>query len=190
VEEAYVTVGGTNETLVFLRRGAKPELVAHIANSGFEPHGLWPSPDFTRMYVVLEESDAMDVIDTSTHQVIATVHIGQQPQTLVYVPNAVPEGDGRANLTRQGLDKRVEHFNALVEVPGGSAHAVVRELDTLEMIEVDVQGLPPGAPFTVYLANASLRVPAATFTTDASGKATALAFTKFFGTFTQVIVGP
>jgi YVTN family beta-propeller protein len=190
VEHAYVTVGGNNETLVYRRTGSNPQLLTRIAHSGFEPHGLWPSPDFTRMYVVLEESDAMDVIDTSTHQIIATLAIGQQPQTPVYVPNAVPEGDGRANLTRQGLDKRIEHFNALVEVPGGSAHAVVRELDTLEMIEVDAQGLPPNAPFTVYLANDSFRVPAATFTTDAAGKATALAFTKYFGTFTRVIVGP
>src|SRR5688572_28934051 len=132
----------------------------------------------------------MDVIDTNTHQVIATLRIGQQPQTLVNVPNAVPEGDGRANLTRQGLDMRVEHFNALVEVPGGSAHAVVRELTTLEMIEVDAQGLPPSARFTVYLTNDSMRVPAATFTTNANGVGTALAFTKFFGIFTQVIVGP
>jgi YVTN family beta-propeller protein len=190
VEHAYVTVGGTSETLVYRRTGASPQLVTRIANGGFEPHGLWPSGDFTRMYVVLEESDAMDVIDTSTFQVIATVRIGQQPQTLVYVPNAVPQGDGRANLTRQGLDTRIEHFNALVEVPGGSAHAVVRELTTLEMIEVDVQGLPPSSQFTVYLANDSLRVPAATVATNANGAGTALAFVKFFGTFTQVVVGP
>jgi YVTN family beta-propeller protein len=190
MEHAYVTVGGTNETLVYRRRGASPQLVARIANGGFEPHGLWPSADFTRMYVVLEESDAMDVIDTSTQQVIATLRIGQQPQTLVYVPNAVPQGDGRVNLTRQGLDQHIEHFNALVEVPGGAAHAVARELSTLEMIEVDAQGLPANSQFTVYLANAAFRVPAATFTTNANGVGTALAFVKFFGTFTQVVVAP
>jgi YVTN family beta-propeller protein len=104
------------------------------------------------MYVVLEESDAMDVIDTSTFQVMATVRIGQQLQMLVYVPNAVPHGDGRANRMRQGL--------------------------------------PPNSQFTVYLANDSLRVPAATFATNANGVGTALAFVKFFGTFTQVIIGP
>jgi YVTN family beta-propeller protein len=142
------------------------------------------------MYVVLEESDALDVIDTSTLEVIATLRIGQQPQTLVYVPNAVPEGDGRANLTRQGLDLRIEHFQALVEVPGGAAHAVVRELPTLEMIEVDAQGLPPNSRFTVYLANDGLRVPATTLATNANGVGTALAFVKFFGTFTQVVVAP
>jgi hypothetical protein len=66
----------------------------------------------------------------------------------------------------------------------------VRELTTLEMIEVDVQGLPPNSQFTVYLANDTFRIPAATVATHPNGVGNALAFVKFFGTFTQVVVAP
>src|SRR6202007_3066688 len=41
----YLTVGGLNETLVFLRTGSRPILVKRIQDHGFGPHGIWPSPD-------------------------------------------------------------------------------------------------------------------------------------------------
>ena len=43
------------------------------------------------------------MIDTATNKVIANVPIGQAPQAVVYVPNAVPEGDGRQNLQPLGV---------------------------------------------------------------------------------------
>ena len=42
------------------------------------------------------------MIDTATNTVIATVPIGQGPQGVAYVPNAVPEGDGKQNLQPLG----------------------------------------------------------------------------------------
>ncbi len=58
------------------------------------PHGIWPSGDGTRVYVGLENDDQMAAIDTLTNKVIATSPIGQAPQAVVYVPNAVPDGAG------------------------------------------------------------------------------------------------
>ncbi|MER6273815.1 hypothetical protein [Streptomyces sp900105755] len=66
VDYAYQTVGGLNETLVYRRsrNGAPPTLMKTIHNNGHGPHGIWPSPDNTRIYVALQNSDAVDVIDT------------------------------------------------------------------------------------------------------------------------------
>src|SRR5271168_3649392 len=75
---AYVTVGGENVVKVF-RRGSSPELVATIA-TGDLPHGIWGSGDGSRIYVGLENQDAVMAIDTLENRVIATIPVGQQPQ--------------------------------------------------------------------------------------------------------------
>src|SRR5450432_3701572 len=97
---AYVSIGGTNEVKVF-RRGANPELIATIP-VGELPHGLWPSGDGTRVYVAFENGGAAAAIDTLTNKVIADIPVGQTTQALVYVPNAVPDDAGTANLMPPG----------------------------------------------------------------------------------------
>jgi YVTN family beta-propeller protein len=87
---AYVTIGGLNEVKVF--RTDNFQQVATIP-VGRLPHGIWPSGDGTRVYIVLENQDAVTAIDTLTNKVIATSPIGQTPQALVYVPGAVPATD-------------------------------------------------------------------------------------------------
>ncbi len=66
---AYVTVGGLNEVKVF-----RTDNFAQVATIpvGNLPHGIWPSGDGTRVYVGLENADAMTAIDTLTNKVIAT----------------------------------------------------------------------------------------------------------------------
>src|SRR6202158_5971327 len=91
---AYVTIGGLNEIKVF--RTDKFEQVATIP-TGKLPHGIWPSGDGTRVYVVLENEDKVAAIDTLKNEVIATSPIGQTPQALVYVPDAVPAASGALN---------------------------------------------------------------------------------------------
>ena len=54
------------------------------------------------MYVGLENADAAATIDTLENKVIATIALGQAPQGVVYVPNAVPQGDGTQNLRPLG----------------------------------------------------------------------------------------
>lgn len=96
---AYVTIGGLNAVKVF--KTDTFEQVAMIP-TGTLPHGLWPSGDGTRMYVGLENADAAAAIDTLENKVIATIALGQAPQGVVYVPNAVPQGDGTQNLRPLG----------------------------------------------------------------------------------------
>ena len=86
-QHAYVTVGGLNQVKVF--RTDSFQQVATIS-VGDLPHGLWPSGDGRRMYVGLENADALSVIDTATHRVVTHVPVGQAPQAVVFVPNAVP----------------------------------------------------------------------------------------------------
>src|ERR1700682_995020 len=97
---AYITIGGLNEVKVYLR-GATPQLVATIP-VGNLPHGIWPSGDGSRVYVALENGEMAEAIDTVSNQVIAQIPIGQTTQALVYVPNAVPSGNGTANLMPLG----------------------------------------------------------------------------------------
>jgi DNA-binding beta-propeller fold protein YncE len=59
----------------------------------------------------------MVAIDTLTNQVIATVPIGQAPQAVAYVPNAVMEGDGTQNLQALDVAGRATH---LTLVPAGA----------------------------------------------------------------------
>ncbi len=89
---AYVTVGGLNQVKVF--RTADFEQVATIP-VGALPHGIWPSGDGTRVYVGIENGDAVTAIDTSTNRVIATIPNGQAAQALVYVPEAAPTASRR-----------------------------------------------------------------------------------------------
>ena len=66
------------------------------------PHGIWPSGDGTRMYVGIENGNAVSAIDTKLQQVVATIHTGQAAQAVVYIPDAVPTGNGRSNLQPLG----------------------------------------------------------------------------------------
>src|SRR5262252_8409254 len=96
---AYVTIGGLNQVQVF--RTDDFSRVATIA-TGKLPHGIWPSGDGTRVYVGLENEDKLAVVDTLANKVIAESPIGQAPQALVYVPNAIParsEGGNTAMTT-------------------------------------------------------------------------------------------
>ncbi len=104
---AYVTVGGLNEIKVF--RTSDFGQVATIA-VGYLPHGIWPSGDGTRVYVGLENENRLTAIDTLTNKVVANIPIGQAAQAVVYVPNAVPEGDGREGLQPLGVAGEAEHI--------------------------------------------------------------------------------
>src|SRR5919202_696444 len=195
-ELAYVTVGDEKKTLVYRRSedGGEPETVTEIENSGESPHGIWPSPDNTRIYVALQKSDAVDVIDTSTNEVINTLKIGQDPQALVYVAGAVKDGDGRSNLTNQGLGKRIKNFDIDVRGVGqGSATAQVREVMGLDEIDVAARDLPANQKFTVYASNGGTNnIALMDITTNGKGVVDeALAFTKFFdNNYDKVVLLP
>ncbi|BCG94130.1 hypothetical protein MesoLj131a_29940 [Mesorhizobium sp. 131-2-1] len=104
---AYVTVGGSNEVKVFRTDDFEQLVTIPVGNL---PHGIWPPGDGTRVYVGLENADAMAAIDTLTNKLIATIPIGQAAQAVNYVSNAVPEGDGLQNLQPLGTAGIAAHL--------------------------------------------------------------------------------
>jgi YVTN family beta-propeller protein len=151
---AYVTVGGENAVKVY-RRGERPEQVAAIA-TGDLPHGIWGSGDGTRVYVGLENQDAVMAIDTLTNTVLTKtpIPIGQQPQALVYVPQAVPSGDGTSNLEPLGEAGSAGHL--FLTAPGGGenpAHATVsvNSMGPMDTVQIAASGLQPGKLYTLWL---------------------------------------
>ena len=151
---AYVTIGGSNEVKAF-RRGATPNLVATIP-VGNLPHGIWPSGDGSRVYVALENGEQAVAIDTMTNKVIANIPIGQTTQALVYVPNAVPTGDGTANLMPLGEAGNTArlHLQAAggTALPNAEASVAVNSLGLLDLVQIAAKGLTPNSQYQVYLA--------------------------------------
>jgi YVTN family beta-propeller protein len=174
---AYVTIGGANEVEVF-RRGATPQLVATIP-VGSLPHGIWPSGDGSRVYVALENGEMAVAIDTLTNKMIAQIPIGQTTQALVYVPNAVPAGNGTANLMplgESGNTARLHLEAAGRSLPNAQASVAVNSLGLLDLLQVAAAGLMPTTQYGVYLAGSGdapeKLVPLAVLTTNPDGAGT------------------
>jgi YVTN family beta-propeller protein len=173
---AYVTIGGTNEVKVF--RTDDFSQVATIP-VGKLPHGVWPSGDGTRIYVRLENDDALTAIDTATNQVIATIPIGQAPQAIAYVPNAAPNPDDRQNLESLGVAGQVAQL-ALAPKAGAAgvkAPTSVSLFDQglIQVLQAAVTGLEPKQKYVLALADradggGSLQ-PLAAFMTNPAGSA-------------------
>src|SRR5207248_9207395 len=104
---AYVTVGGLNVVKVFRVPEANPVATIPV---GKLPHGIWPSGDGKRVYVGLENGDSLAAIDTLTNKVVAEVPIGQAPQAVSYVPDAVPQGSGAEGLQPLGVAGEAAHL--------------------------------------------------------------------------------
>jgi YVTN family beta-propeller protein len=151
---AYVTVGGLNQIKVF--RTDSFEQVATIP-VGNLPHGIWPSGDGTRVYVGLENGDALAAIDTLTNTMIATIPIGQAPQALAYVPNAVPDGNGTQNLQPLGVAGQAAHLS-LAPAKGTKTTGKVPTSVSLydqgltQVLEAAVTGLVPMQAYVLALA--------------------------------------
>lgn len=166
---AYVSIGGLSEVQVF--RTDNFEKVAAIP-VGRLPHGVWPSGDGKRIFVGLENDDALAIIDTASNKVIGNVPIGQAPQAIAYVPNAVSEGDGLANL--QPLAARITKF-ALGT--GGKAFTTVTLFDQglTQILQAGVAGLAPRHPYQLVLAanpdGSGPVEPLASFMTNPAGSA-------------------
>jgi YVTN family beta-propeller protein len=149
---AYVTVGGENVVKVYTTTNT-PTFVATIS-IGDLPHGLWPSGDGTRIYVALENGTGMTAINTLTNQVIATTPAGQSSQALVYVPNAVPQGDGLANLEPLGDSGLAVHV--VMGAPGSSPEQSVTTVSInnqglIDLVEAAVTGLQPKQTYQLVL---------------------------------------
>jgi YVTN family beta-propeller protein len=194
VTYGFVTVAGLNETKAYRQESPSepPVYIGAIKSSGVQPHPIWPSPDNTRLYIGNEHSDSVDVVDPRTLQVLCTLHVGQESQSLVYVAGAVTSGDGTKGLGRQGLGYRVE--NKALPVGGtmnGSALVTVRAVDGLDMVQYIGNGLMEN---TTYVASASCyeckgtQIPLLRFSGKPTAKGCAVApqvlgFFQFFGVY-------
>ena len=159
-------------------------LVGAVPSSGVEPHGIWPSPDNSTVYVVNEHSDSVDVIDTASRKRVDTLRVGQEGQALVYVAGAVPNGNGRQHLGRQGLDLPVCNAAATVTSGPGKAEVTVRQVKGVDMIQLQGSGLTPNATYTASARHGDDRIPLLSFTAGATGAVPqALAFSKFLGVY-------
>ncbi len=172
---AYVTVGGENVVKVFTTTNT-PKLVATIP-TGELPHGLWTSGDGTRVYVALENGTGITAINTLTNQIMATIPGGQSAQALVYVPDAVPKGDGMANLEPLGNSGLAAHL--VMGPPGASAKrpattVTVNNQGLIDLLEAAVTGLEPKSMYQLALAESPSAPygklhPLSNFMTDATG---------------------
>jgi YVTN family beta-propeller protein len=163
---AYVTIGGENAVKVYTTDD-KAALVATIP-TGALPHGIWGSDDGSRLYVGLENGDAVDVIDSASDKVVARVPAGQAPQALVYVSNAVPQGDGSANLSPRGNS---DPINIALKPGAGEARGfvVARNLGVVDALEVSLFKLKPQTVYSVYVTGQT--APVASFKTNPMGMA-------------------
>ncbi len=147
---AYVTVGGLNEVLAFRRDNFAKVATVPV---GKLPHGIWPSGDGSRMYVGLENGDAMAAIDTATNREIAEIPIGQAPQAVVYVPGAVPTGGGLDGLQPIGLAGRTARL--VLGRPGDTAvptSVTLFDQGLVQVLQGAVTGLQAKAPYVLALA--------------------------------------
>jgi YVTN family beta-propeller protein len=187
---AYVTIGGLNEIKVF--RTDNFEQVATIP-VGKLPHGIWPSGDGTRVYVGLENEDKLAAIDTLKNEVIATSPIGQAPQALAYVPNAVPEGLGTNNLQPLGIAGQSAELS--LAPPGAKKEAKaptsvsLSDQGLVQVLEAAVTGLESGKPYVLALASepsgAGALEPLQGFMTNPAGAA----IVNAIGPIRQVVRG-
>jgi YVTN family beta-propeller protein len=177
---AYVTVGGLNEVKVF--RTDDFSQVATIP-VGMLPHGVWPSGDGSRVYVGLENADGIAAIDTITNKLLATSPVGQAPQAIAYVPNAVPEGDGTQGLQQLGVAGQAAHLSL---GPAGGRNTAHNEANPptsvslfdqglIQVLQASVTGLEPKKPHILALAHErggeGPLEPLAAFMTNAAGSA-------------------
>jgi len=173
---AYVTIGGTNEIKVFRTDDFSQVATIPVGNL---PHGIWPSGDGTRIYVGLENADALAAIDTASNKVVANIPIGQAPQAIAYVPNAAPNPDDRQNLQNLGVAGQVAHLTlgAKAEAKGEKPPTSVSLFDQglIQVLQASVTGLQPKQRYVLALADKNDGTgsvqPLAAFTTNPAGSA-------------------
>jgi YVTN family beta-propeller protein len=187
---AYVTIGGLNEVKVFRTDDFSEVATIPVGNL---PHGVWPSGDGSRIYVGLENADALAAIDTASNTVIANIPIGQAPQAIAYVPNAAPNPDERANLQPLGVAGQVAHL-ALAGKDGKGAMTPTSvslfDQGLIQVLQASVTGLEPNQKYVLALADrvdgSGPLQPLAAFVTNPAGSAIVTAT----GPIRQIVADP
>jgi YVTN family beta-propeller protein len=149
---AYVTIGGLNQVKVFRTDDFSQVATIPVGNL---PHGVWPSGDGSRVYVGLENADALVAIDTATNKVIANIPIGQAPQAIAYVPNAAPNPDNRENLQPLGVAGQVAHLALAPKQRTGDGKVPTSvslfDQGLIQILQASVTGLQPKQKYVLAL---------------------------------------
>lgn len=168
---AYVTVGGLDAVKVF-----RTDSFAEVATIpvGRLPHGVWPSSDGRWIFVGLENDDALAKIDTATNRLIGKTPIGQAPQAIAYVADAVPEGGGRANLQPLGMAGQAVQL-VLGEAGRPLTSVALFDQGLIQILQASATGLAPRRAYQLVLAGSpdgtGAVEPIADFTTNPAGAA-------------------
>ena len=182
---AYVTIGGLDQVQVF--RTDNFEKIATIP-VGRLPHGVWPSGDGKRIFVGLENDDALAIIDTGTKEVIGNVQIGQAPQAIGYVANAVTRGAGTENLQQLGVGGEAAKLT-LGAQDKSLTTVTLFDQGLTQILQAAVTGLLPKHPYQlVFTTNpdGSGKVePLATFMSNPAGSA----IVNAVGPIRQIVMG-
>ena len=140
---AYVTVGGLNQVKVF--RTDTFEQVATI-EVGALPHGIWPSGDGTRVYVGIENGDAVTAIDTTTNKIIATIPNGQAAQALVYVPEVAPTPEAGITISQPlGIAAAATHLTMAAPVSTALTTVSLFDQGLTQVVQAAVVGWSPAS---------------------------------------------
>jgi len=110
--------------------------------------------------------------------VIARIPIGQAPQAIAYVPEAVPEGAGREHLQALGIGGAAAHLRLTSK---GTKHGVgftsvaLFDQGLTQVLQAAVTGLEPSQPYVLTLSSRrdgeGRLEPLAAFMTNATGSA-------------------
>jgi hypothetical protein len=114
--------------------------------------------------------------------VIATVPIGQAPQAVTYVPNAVPEGDGTQNTQPLGVAGEARHFTLMPagaamrdDTAGAPTTVTLFEQGLVQVLQASVTGLQPKQAYVLALSDkpdgSGALNPLANFITNPAGAA-------------------
>jgi YVTN family beta-propeller protein len=170
---AYVSVGGLNHVKVFRTDDFRQVATIPV---GRLPHGVWPSGDGSRIYVGLENDDGLAVIDTAANTLVGHVAIGQAPQAIAFVPNAVRDGDGTGNLQPLGVAGNAVHLTLAAKGDGGTPTSITLfDQGLVQILQASATGLQPKSPYILALADrpdgTGPLQPLARFTTNPAGAA-------------------
>ena len=194
---AYVTVGGENAVKIYNR---SRQFVTTIP-TGANPHGLWPSGDGSKIYVGLENGDAVGVINTATNTVVKVIPGGQAPQALIYVVKAVPAGSSGTENLEAYTPVAPSNFRltpaGLPPVPGIGGGVTLRTIEGIDELILALKKLEPLTTYTLYISdnkNTSVNPEAVlVFKTDDAGAVEMNAYyqirLRLTGRFFQVLKG-
>jgi len=114
-------------------------------------------------------------IDTGNNRVVASIPIGQAPQAIVYVPDAVPEGPGTAGLASPGAASAVSELVVGSAASPSATKVSLFDQGLTQVLQAAVTGLEPRKPhvlgFTGRADGGGAFQPLAQFMTNPAGAA-------------------